>query len=119
MLGEDILWNDLPPQQVILNDLLQHWGRAGVIPRSLRIDHRNRPVLADSQAVRLASQDQGPGSRQAHFLEPAFQKLPRLQSFRPRAAQRLGRIRAEENVALAGFQTQRLGEIGEIGHDPL
>ncbi len=119
MLGEDILWNDLPPQQVILNDLLQHCGRAGVIPRSLWIDHRNRPVLADPQAVRLASQDQGPGSRQAHFLEPAFQEFPRCQSFRPPAAESLRRIRAEKNVALAGFQTQGLGEIGEIGHDPL
>ena len=87
-----------------------------MIPRALRINDGDGALLADAQAADLAAQDEGRGSGEPEFLEAAFQKLPRFEAFRTAAAERLGGIRAEKDVALAGFQTLRLSESGEIGH---
>src|SRR5688572_19548220 len=84
--------------EVFLDDLFEDWRVALAVPRSFRIDHRNRPAFADSQAIRFRTQDTAL-LREAELLQPALQELPRRHS--PLLLAAFGRrlLAAEKNVA--------------------
>ena len=62
--GKGKLLNNLPANQMLLNDAFQNIRRAGVIPNAFRINDRNRPMRTNPQAVDLGAIDQRlrPGS---------------------------------------------------------
>src|SRR5437773_5095387 len=49
-------------EEMPLDDLLEHFRRTGVIPNAVRINHRDRAVRADSQAIDFAALNQRRGS---------------------------------------------------------
>src|SRR5262245_16541786 len=97
MLGDQILLDDSPGDQVILDDPLQHRRIAGAIPRAFGIDDRNRSAFTNAQAVRFRAQDAAL-LRQAELLEPLFQEIPRSETSLLVAALRLRLIAAQEDV---------------------
>ncbi len=66
----------MPPQQVGLDDLLQHFGRAALIPRALGIHDGHGAPGADLEAVHLGSGNERLGPDESQLLEPAFQEIP-------------------------------------------
>ena len=61
-------------------------GVSGVIPHALRVNDRDGPLRADSQAVGFAAVDPRFSSHQSEFLQSPFQKLPRRRTLFARAA---------------------------------
>jgi hypothetical protein len=80
---------------MLLDDALEHRGRAGAVPYALRIDHRDGALLAHAQAVGLGAEDR---ARQAQFGQAALEIVPRLQARVPGAALGLALVRAQEDV---------------------
>ena len=52
---EDVFPHRFPLQQMFLDDALEDFRRAGVIPDAIRVNDRDRPAQADAQAVDLAA----------------------------------------------------------------
>src|ERR1017187_5041988 len=69
--------DDFSANQMFLDDALQHFRRAGVIPDALGINDGNRPARADAQAIGLGAVNQGLRLGQVQFLQPPLQKWPR------------------------------------------
>ena len=80
VLGKGKFPDDFPADQMFLNDALQHFRRAGVVPDAFGINDRNRPAHADAQAVGLGAINQRLRPGEIQFLEPALQKFPRRQT---------------------------------------
>lgn len=55
--GELVIAHRRAAEQMLLDDTLEHLGRAGVIPDAFRVDHRDRAVPAHPQAIRLGAGD--------------------------------------------------------------
>src|SRR6266511_787716 len=75
---ERVLFDDPPTDQVLLNDPLQHLGRAGVVPDALGVDDRDRAMHADAQAVGLGTIDAAVRERESQLLEALLEIVPRL-----------------------------------------
>src|SRR5690606_22651791 len=101
-----------------LDDPLEHRWIALVVPRAFRIDDRDRSALADAEAVRLRAQHPAL-VRQAEFLQPLLQEVPRLDAARLVAALGIRLIAAQEDVPLAHGYADRLRELllGIGGHE--
>ena len=116
-MGELVLRNHDSPDEVFLNDTLEHVRGAGVIPRALRVHDRDRAVGARAKAVGLCPEHRRLAPNEAEFLQPFFQKRPRLEAGLLRATLRLALVSAKKNVALELFQPKRRGnsqnELGE------
>jgi len=52
-LDDQVIANDTSPDEMFLDDSLEHFGRATEIPRPFRVHDGDRTVLADSETVRL------------------------------------------------------------------
>ena len=63
-----IFGDNLAVDQMSLDDLLQNFRRAGVIPNALGIHYRDWATGADTQAVRLASVDERLGASELELL---------------------------------------------------
>jgi len=72
MLCEEMIHHRPPADEVFLDDPLQDGGRARVIPGSLGINHGNRPMVADPEAIGLGPVDPSI-SRQAQFIQSFLQ----------------------------------------------
>ena len=107
IFGEDKFLDDFPADQVLLDDALQNFRRAGVIPDAFGINDRDGPAHTDAQAVGLGAIHQRLGAGEIQFLEPPFQKFPRGQTGFARTAFRFGRVGAKKNVAPEFFNPER------------
>ena len=107
IFGKGKFFDDFPAEQVFLNDALQHFRRAGVIPDAFGINDRDGPAYTDTQAVGLGAINQRLRAGEIQFLEPPFQKFPRGQTGLARTAFRLGRVGAKKNVAPEFFNPER------------
>ena len=58
--------------QMPLYDFLEHLRRAGVVPDTFRIDHRNGAALAHAQAVRFGSVNDWFWPRKLELFEARF-----------------------------------------------
>ena len=79
MRGDHVLVYRNTTDQVLLNDPLQHVGRAGPVPDAIRVNDRYRSLLADLQAVGLGPIDAAL-SNELEFNQPAFQIFPGLEA---------------------------------------
>src|SRR6185295_12680145 len=85
--------------KMLLDDPLEHRGIALAIPGAFRIDDRDRPALADSEAVGLGAQH-APLLREAEFLETLLQVVPGGHAALFVTALRRRLVGTEEDVAL-------------------
>lgn len=66
--------------EVFLNDALEHFRCAGVIPDRLRVNHCDGSFKTHPQAIGFCAIDQRLGPDQVKLLEPTLQVFPRLQA---------------------------------------
>ena len=92
---------------MLLNDALQHFRRARVIPDAFGINDRDRPAHANAQTVGLGAIHQRLRPGEVQFLQAPLQKFPRRQARFARAAFRLRRVGAQKNVAAEFFEAER------------
>src|SRR5689334_18395190 len=98
-LHDQVLLDDLPRQEVLLEDALQHGGIAVAVPGALGVDDGDGSARADVEAVGAGRVDAAV-LREAQLLEALAQELPGLGRALAAAALGLGGIAAEEDVAL-------------------
>src|SRR5262245_30913440 len=75
MPGNNVFLDGLAADQVLLNDALDQFRRAGVIPDPIRINERRRTALADLQTVCLCPIDAALSGK-IELFQPSFQILP-------------------------------------------
>ena len=97
-----------PPDQMPLDDLLEHGGIARPVPHPLGVDEGDRPALADPQAVGLGPQHPAPIG-QPKLAQTALQIGPGSQSALALAALRRGLVGAEQNVPFGRGDPDRGG----------
>src|SRR5512142_411831 len=98
MAIENVLLHGMAADQMLLNDALQHYRRARMVPRALGVDDRYRALFADAQTVGLRAVDVG----QVQFRQAPLQILPGFEPFFERAALGLGLVAAEEDMSANG-----------------
>ena len=106
--------DDLAVEEVALDDLLQHFGSAGVIPRAFGVNDGDRALDADAQAIDFAAIDQRVRADELQLLEAVLQEFPAFAGLFARRAFRFGLIRAEENVAAIFFEAEGFGRFREF-----
>lgn len=87
----------LAADQMFIDDSIEHFRSARVIPDALRIDDGHRAGDADSKAVGLRAKDEG--AFQSKLAKPAFQVLPRTGADGGVAALGFGGSGTKEDVA--------------------
>src|SRR6476659_2868600 len=73
--GDEKLFDRASADQVLLDDALEGLRVAAAVPRTLRVNHGDRPAFADAQAVRLGPQDAAL-VRKPELLQPFLQVVP-------------------------------------------
>lgn len=111
-LDDQKVVNDLPADEMPLDDAFKVFRSAGVIPRPFGVDDGDRPLCADLQAVGLRAVHSVSGK--AQFLEPRFQEFPGLQRLRAIIALGLGGISAKENMPLDFVQSQVVDDLLQL-----
>lgn len=91
--------NNLPADEMFLNDPFEHLWRAGVVPDPLRINDRDWSAGADLQAIRLRAEDAAVACELQFFQSP-LEVVPRGEARLLVDAFWLRLIGAEEQVAL-------------------
>src|SRR6185436_482902 len=98
-LQDDEFADRLAADQMLLEDALENGRIALSVPDPVGVDHGDGATAADVEAVG-AGDVHVPLARQAQLLEPLVQELPGADRPFAAAALGLGRIAAEEDVAL-------------------
>jgi hypothetical protein len=100
--------------EVFLDDAFEVCRGAGVIPHAFGVNHCNRALRADAQAIRLGARDAAVVGH-AEFLQPLFEKLPRNHAGFMRAAFGFRLVRAQKNMAADDIQANSSGECLDFG----
>src|SRR5438876_350649 len=95
--GDQELVDEPSPDEMFLDDALEDRRIALRIPRTLRIDDRDRADLTDAQAVGFRAPDSAL-LRQAELLQPALQLVPSRPPAILPASYMLGLVAAEKDV---------------------
>jgi hypothetical protein len=106
IMSEGKLLNDFPLDKMLLDNEFKDFRCAGVIPRSLRVNHGNGAMGANTQAVGLGAENERFGAHEIQFLETAFKKLPGFEAFFPGSTFGLARVGAEENMPAKFFEAK-------------
>src|SRR5438093_4693824 len=97
------------PDQMLLDDALERRGIALAVPATLGVHDRNRPALANPQAIGLAAENAAL-LRQPELLQPLFQERPGREPALLLTALRRGLIAAEKDVAPRCAHADRVGD---------
>src|SRR5690348_6499321 len=97
---------------MLLDDALEHVGRARVVPGALGVDDRDRAVLADLKAVGLGAVHAALAD-EAELFQATLEKLPGLEPVVLVAALGLGLIAAEKDVAADDRDAELIGDLLE------
>lgn len=95
--------------KMFLDNALQYFGRAGVVPNTLGVNDRDGPSKTNAQAIGFGSVHQGFRSGKLQILQSLFKVFPGFDPILLWSTLRFSLIRAEENVASVLFQAQRTG----------
>ena len=98
VLLDQIVRDDALADQMLDDDPLEHRRIALAVPRSFRVDDRDRTTFADAQAVGLRPQNAALFG-EVKFLQTALEKIPRRKAAILLAALGCGLIAAEENMS--------------------
>ena len=104
---------------MLLNNPLEGFGGGRVVPDPFRIDHRDRSLTTDTQAIRLRPVRAGLGLDQAQFLEPSLQVVPGSVRLVLRRALGLGLIGAEKDVAADPADLELVEDLPKRGRQRL
>ena len=99
-----------PPDQMLLDDALEHRRIARAVPSPFRIHNSDRAAFADPQAIGFRAEDAA-RLGQPKLFEPLLQKFPRLDRSLAIAAFRVGLIGAQKDMAARVRHADRSGEI--------
>ena len=100
--------------EMALDDLFEHFRRAGVIPDPVGIDHRNGTASADAQAIDFAPINQRGRTRQIELLQARLEELPSHQRLLTRGTVRLRLVGAQKNMPGVFLQAQRAGRFLKV-----
>ena len=92
--GQNKFLHHFALDQMSLNDLLQHFRHAGVIPDRFRVNHCNGATDADAQTIDFAPIDQRLRSHQLKLFKAFFEEFPRPERRLAGSAERLGLVGA-------------------------
>ena len=98
MRGDQVFTDDAAGDQVFLNDPLQYGRVALAVPGTFRVYDRNRPTLADAEAVGFGAKDAAL-FREPQLLETALEEIPRGEAALLVTTFRFRLIAAEKDVA--------------------
>ena len=84
---------------MLLDDLFEYIGGAGVVPNTFGVNHCDRSLCADTQAICLSAEYLADGL-EVQFAESFFEIVPRDDAFGTLAAFVFTLIAAEEDVFL-------------------
>src|SRR5688572_17913002 len=107
--GEGELGHDLAPNEMLLNDPLQDFRGARMIPDAFGIHDGDGSAGADAQAICLRAIDQRFRFNQSQFLQSPLQVIPRRQALLLLAAFGFGLVGAQEDVTPVFLQAQAVG----------
>lgn len=113
--SEPVFFHHTTPNQMFLNDALQHGRGAGVVPNRFRVHDRNRAVQAHAQAVGFGAVNQWSGAVEFEFFETALEVFPRFKARLAGATFWFGLICAQEDVTPVVFHAQRIHRALQLG----
>jgi hypothetical protein len=93
---------------MFLNNALEDFRGATVIPNTFRVNDRYRASHTNAQAVGFASEYERLRFDEFKFFESRLEILPRPQCGLSRGTFGFGRVCAEEDMAAESFQAQLL-----------
>jgi hypothetical protein len=109
-LEECLIRHNLVVDQMFLDDPLNDGGRSCFVPDPFGIDHHDRALLADAQTIGLGAEDTtraiSGGLVQSKFLQPPFEVVPGGEAVGFVAADRLGLVGADEDVAIDAIESE-------------
>jgi hypothetical protein len=108
MLEDEILLHQTAPNEVFLNDPLQHRRIAVMVPRAFGVHDGDRPTLANAKAIRLRPID-APVLGETELFEATLQVIPRFQGARLVTTLGFCLVTTEEDVPANGRDTQIFG----------
>jgi hypothetical protein len=115
--GEHVFFDNLPANEMPLNDFLKNFRCAGVVPHALRVNDGDWTIRADAKAVGFGAIDERFRAGELQFLEPAFQVFPRAKAFLSFAALRFALVGAKEDMALVLLDTEFFYEFPQVAHN--
>jgi len=95
--------------EVFLNDALEVFGRAGMIPDGIRVNDGNGTTGADAKAVGFAAMNERLRAAEVEIVEALFEKLPRGHALDRVATLGFGGRGAEKEVAFVAVEIEGLG----------
>ena len=107
--GDEEVVDDFSSDEILLNDSLEIFRSAGVIPGGFRVNHCDGALGANAEAIGFRAMDQSLGAAKLEFLEAVFKKLPGCHSFFGSAAFSVGGCGAEENMTFIFPKIECLG----------
>jgi hypothetical protein len=103
-LEECLIRHNLIVDQMFLDDPLNYGGSGGFVPDAFGVDHHDRALLADAEAIGLRTEDATGafcrGLVQSEFLQPPFEVVPGGEAIGFVAAERFGLVGADQDVAI-------------------
>ena len=106
-LGLDAEVSDgLAAEEVVLNDALEAFRSAGVIPDGIGIDDSDGAAGANAEAVGLCAMDESLRAAELELGEAFFKKLPGGHAFIEGAALGLGGGGTEQDVLLIAVEVE-------------
>ncbi len=98
---------------MFLNDPFENFRRAGSVPHTLGVNHRNRAIQAEPKAICL-SPCHSPGATQAEFIQPGFQVIPCCYALVFPAALGFGLIGTYKDMPLDLVDVKRSCDLAEF-----
>ena len=103
---------------MFLNDALEVFGSAGMIPDRIGINDGDGTAGADAEAVCFGAMHESLRAAEFELGEAFLEKLPGGHSLIEGAALGFGRSGAKEEMALVAFKVEGFGSGGEeVRHD--
>src|SRR5262249_47542109 len=109
---EDQLLHGAAPDQMLLDDPLEHRRRAAAVPDAVGIHPRHGPALADAKALDLGPVDSAPPAVETELAQAALQELPRGLGL---LARRAVAVHAQEDVPAELADAEALRHFANLG----
>lgn len=116
ILRKRIFRNHFPADQMFLNDALENFRRAGMVPHPFRVNQGNRSAHANAQTIRFRSINHRIRPRQTQLLQARFQKLPRPQTHLAVAAFRFRLVGAKKDMPAVFAKPERFPTFEQFIH---
>src|SRR4051812_15779604 len=110
MLDDPQVLDRTAADKVLLDDALEGRRTALAVPRSFRVDDRDRAPFADTEAIGLRA-EHAPLIGESEFVQPLLEEVPRGDPAFLVTALRLGLIGTEKDVATGDRDSDGGGDL--------